>query len=1007
MCERGRHARTLPMSLAGALRSAATLEDLTRLVAELGHEPLWEELAPWPGVRRAATIGRHGRFFWVGAESTRPPAEVCREFARGVISGGTVSGLLVVYPEGRELGIAAGLERRATLTVSLESPSAVALAALARLRGLPARSAAAFALRAEEALAGRGVGAAFFNQFRGTLECAAAALTGRELRDRAHRRALALLQLTRVLFLYFVQSRGWLDGRPDFLRHALDHGLSRGRSLQRHLFDPLFFGTLNRPVSGRTHGVREFGALPFLNGGLFEPHPLERRYRPALPDETWREAFDQLFERYHFTVSEAEGGTAIAPDMLGRVFEGVMDSGRRKASGTFYTPAALVSAMIDAALGSLGSVRLSLAAPAAAELLEECDPAMLTLLRSITLLDPACGSGAFLLGALERLSRIHVASGAPESAARRRVLRRQIFGVDLDGMAIRLAELRLWLAVVAAEDTVVPSEVRPLPNLDSLIRQGDTLHGPDGSRVILPGAFAARAGTLRGRLVTATGSRKRELAAALRRLEREAAIEWAVAVERAAEGTLTAHLDALRAPDLFGGRTRPSSADRRTLRVLRLRLRRARAARRALEGGGEVPWFQYESHFADVMARGGFDIVIGNPPWVRAEELAPDARERLAERYRWWRTGAGRGYAHRPDLSVAFLQRAHELAAPGGVVAMLVPAKVATAGYGAVVRAALARTTTIEMAADLAGDPRAAFGATVYPMALITTRRVPPDDHVVRSTLDPGAARVAQRSLGAGPWYLARPDAAELAARIRAEHPPFGDVLRPRLGVKTGANAAFLDPPPIEATLTRRALRGRDISAFAARPHHRILWPCDARGNPLGTLPPLAAMHLSAHERALRARSDYLGGAWWTLFRTTGALDPHRVVWADLARELTAVVPADDTIALNSCYLTSTSSRTRADAVAAWMNSTWIGALSRIGAPPATGGFFRFPASVIAALPAPPTDDAELARLGAAGARGEEVQESIDERVAVLLGLGRAERAQLADVARAGSDHRR
>ena len=121
---------------------------------------------------------------------------------------------------------------------------------------------------------------------------------------------------------------------------------------------------------------------------------------------------------------------------------------------------------------------------------------------------------------------------------------------------------------------------------------------------------------------------------------------------------------------------------------------------------------------ADVFAAGGFDLIVGNPPWLRAEGMEPELRSRLAARYRWWRCGRG-GWANRPDLAVAFLERSVELSAPDGVVALLVPAKVARAGYGAAARHGLAGTTTLIAVADLTGRPEAAFDATVYPLAVV------------------------------------------------------------------------------------------------------------------------------------------------------------------------------------------------------------------------------------------------------------------------------------------------
>jgi hypothetical protein len=996
------------MSLESVLRATSGLTDLPRLVAELGHEPLWEELPPWGDIRRAATVGRHGRFLWIGAESGRPVSEVLRGIAKRYSNNGCAAGVLVVYPPHRELGIAAGLGEPVVLRIALDAPGSVPLASLRRLAALPVRSASAFAARAAEVLGGQGVGFEFFRQFRAIVELAASTVSGRGLSDSGHRRVLALLQLTRVLFLYFVQSRGWLDGRLDFLRASVDGCLVRRGSLQRHLFDPLFFGTLNRPNDARSSGARAFGVIPFLNGGLFEPHPLERRYRPALPDSVWRESFDQLFERYHFTVTEspASTGAAVAPDMLGRVFEGVMEPGHRKASGTYYTPAVLVRDLVDATCTALVGARRGCDDATAAALITGGDPAALSILTSATILDPACGSGAFLLGALERIAAVRVALGESPAKARRTTLQRQLFGVDLNGMAIRLAELRLWLSVVSADDAADARSVRPLPNLDSLVRQGDSLLEPAPARVACSASVARAAGAARQRSVTAIGAEKARLTAELRKLELAAARESADVRVRRATRQIEELLDLLRTPTLFGDRPPPAAPHRHHLRLLRAELREARAARRSIAASGDLPWFQFEAHFPDIMQQGGFDAVIGNPPWVRAEEIPAEVRRRLAARYRWWRGPLTRGFSHRPDLAVAFLERAHELVAPDGVVTQLVPAKLAAAGYASATRAALVRETTIHAAVDLTGEASARFGATVYPMAIITTRRRAPPDHVVRQALDPDASGLRQERLGEAPWSTARHGAGTVAARLGAAFGPLAGRYACRLGVKTGANVVFLDPPGIPPAHLRRVVRGRDLDPFSARPRSRLLWTHDEQGIPLTRLPPEVASYLASHESRLRARADFAGGPYWSLFRTHGALAPHRVAWADVARELTAAVPPADVLALNSCYVLEAASAREADAICAWLNSTWMRSLARLAAPPASGGYARFTAGVVGSLPAPP-DDPHLARIGRHGASGNNVQEELDERVAGLLGLGGEERSALAGVARAGADDRR
>ena len=232
----------------------------------------------------------------------------------------------------------------------LAASSVTALTALARLGALPRDNATVALARAGELLGTERVGRRFFEQFRLTLEAMAAAADRQaRLEDR---RQLALIQLTRVLFLYFVQAKGWLDGRSDFLLRQVDACLLRRGQLHRHFLRPLFFGTLNRPAALRERATA-FGRIPFLNGGLFEPHPLERRYRADLPNAVWRGAFDDLFERFHFTVREGVAPGSIAPDMLGRVFEGVMTPEMRRASGTYYTPPRLVGELVDAAFAAL------------------------------------------------------------------------------------------------------------------------------------------------------------------------------------------------------------------------------------------------------------------------------------------------------------------------------------------------------------------------------------------------------------------------------------------------------------------------------------------------------------------------------------------------------------------------------------------------------------------------------------------------------------------------------
>ncbi len=848
----------------GRLRS---IEDVSRLMASLGHEPLLEavpELIARRGGEASDTafaVARAGDFPWfavAGSGSDR----LARRLARRLAVRGRVAGVLGLDAEERTLVVAIAVDGVPSLELALDAPAFATVSCLARLAGTGPGGALAYAARAADALSGEAVGHRFFREFKATLDRMAdgmpTALRGDD------RRSLALLQLTRVLFLYFVQAKGWLAGRDRFLSEQVDRCLAGGRQLHRDLLRPLFFGTLNRAPADRTRGAAGFGSIPFLNGGLFEPHPLERHLRGDIPNALWREAFDRLFERFHFVVTE-QGGGGIAPDMLGRVFEGVMAPDVRRASGTYYTPAALVRSMIDSALVALAAGRLGCDESAAERRLRDRDPAIVSVLTELSLLDPAVGSGAFLLGALDRLASLTAPDGRPTPSDRRRILQRNLFGVDRSAAAVRLTELRLWLAVIADDGADRPERVEPLPNLDCLVRQGDSLFEPVGG-VRLPTADPALADAvagLRQRLVSATGPAKRELARALRLAECRAAEASLRAGEADARARVAECVLAARCRNLFGERRGMDRELAAQLTQARADLRALRGARRTLTRDRELPWFHYQSHFADVFATGGFDLVVGNPPWLRAEQIPAEMRQRLAGRYRWWRR-SGTAYGNRPDLAVAFLERAVELAAPGAVVAMLVPAKLATAGYGAAARHALAASTTLIHVVDLTGQPDAAFDATVYPLAVVARKASPCEGHRVRTTLPPSSSSGMPQSglRGGGPWVLTADRAVErpppararasLAGRTVHLPPRRQDRRQPRVSRSVRRRRASVAPLG-GARPGRPAVHGARASAPPLDPWRRR---CAASQTPsAGRRPPRSIRASLASSRGLRGRS--------------------------------------------------------------------------------------------------------------------------------------------------------
>lgn len=976
---------------------------LTGLMPVLGITPdvTWLPPTELPiPITEVALLGRRGSFEWVGVSGDGCAAQAERLAGR-LAAQGRICGVLAIDPAERMLGIAVSLDRSASIEIKLTAPTRSQLESLARLGRIDASSGVEYALRAIEALDGEDIGRRFFAAFRAQLEQMAESLHGVSAEDR---RAIALIQLTRVLFLYFVQAKGWLDGQPDFLRQAVDDALARRKNLHRDLLRPLFFGTLNCPIDAR--GVsRRFGRIPFLNGGLFEPHPLERSWRREIPTPVWRDAFDTLFERFHFCIDEEDAAGSIAPDMLGRVFEGVMAPDARRSSGTFYTPVRLVRGLVDSTLAAWASTQLLCSLEEARTRLEKGDRQLVALLRRITILDPAAGSGAFLLGALQRLAELR-GDDLPPAQLRRQILEQNLFGVDINPMAVRLAELRLWLAVIATECETEPERVAPLPNLDGVIRQGDSLLDPAwflGAMGTHPNGSGERVGALRRQFVLASGIEKREAQRRLRQAESQALLETLRDGRERTESEIVTLLESIREPTLFGERRLMRAQERVKLRALRGRLTGIRRIERQVRKEGMLPWFLYQSQFGDVLARGGFDLIIGNPPWVRAEQVPAATRARLEQRYRWWR-GSGSGYAHLPDLSVAFVERSFELLAPDGSLGLLLPAKIATAGYGQRLRAALAESHTVQVIADLRDDPAAVFEATTYPAALVASRRAPARTHAVRLTLEPGdTERIPQaRLLGGKPWVLASPALLEAITALREAHPLVGERFTPQSGVKTGANAVFLNPPEtIEPALIRPAIRGRDINPFSARTRARLLFAHDSMGVVFPRLPPQALAHIRAHEGVLRVRTDYSAGPLWSLFRVRPALAPHRVVWPDIARRLTATAltgaALHDIIPLNSCYLLAAPDARCALALTAWFNSSWCRAIARATADPASSGFARFNASIVAALPLPSgvALDERLIAIAKRGAADDQIQEELDDICAKHLGLTPALRSLL------------
>jgi hypothetical protein len=1004
-----------------ALLRARRASDLTAVFVALGYRA-----ADAPYDHEAVIRARWRGFHVVAADATAPK-EAARALAHRLAVTGD-RGLAACIGAGA-LAVAApragtGTATRALL-VDCAAPTAFALEQLRALGPGRSRTALSHALHVAEVLSAEAIGEGFFRAFRRGWEAMAASLP--DSLAAADRRFVALQALTRVLFLYFVQAKGWLDGNPAFLRTLLDATLARRGEFHRRALDPLFFGTLNRPPERR--GRRRFAGIPYLNGGLFERHPTERRLGPVhFADRLWIDAFESLFDRYRFCVREADEVDAVAPDMLGRVFERLMEPEDRSHSGTFFTPESIVREIVDATLAAALTGVGKLPADtverlAAGERLDDGERTRASAaLRRLRVLDLAVGSGAFLLGTLDALTAatshlVPSTANGDRWRLRRRILRDNLFGVDINPVAVRLAELRLWLSVVAEDPAMVPAAVEPLPNLDGVVRQGNTLFDPvAAARAWHPHAapiasrFSRQVAEARRALFDARGHDAVQAAERLRRRETDLARAVLDRAIGSGEHALR-DLDALaRGHDLFGRRNRLSDSQLARLRAVRASLDVLRRARARVEEG-TLPFFAFDVHTPDVLAAGGFDVVLGNPPWVRAERLDEDERRQLRLRFRLWRADGERGFRHLPDLSVAFLERALELTREGGAVGFLVPSKLASAGYGEAVRRHMVRETTITCLHRVPDSEARRFGATTYPLAVVLRRAAPDGKHTIRLGLREGE-RVPQRDLEhSGPWALVPHRTHDAVVRLQRSGRPLREIAVPHLGVKTGADGLLVGrvvarsprgwevefraggSVTLEPEVLRPALRGRDVVPFAGEPARVVVWAYTPDGEPLAGLPPLAAAYVARHRGVLERRADHRAGPPWVLFRTRPARRGHRVVWSDIARKVSAAVVEEatpDAVPLNTCYVAAFPDRPTALAASAVLNSSWATALATLIADEARGGYRRCNARVVGSVPLPASRAAtdRLAGLALDAHRGMDVPTAqIDRAVAEALRL--------------------
>ncbi len=810
----------------------------------------------------------------------------------------------------------------------------------------------------------------FFTDFSAAFERVQAEIKKRNSWNERIAKEEAQTLLNRLLFLYFVQRKGWLNRQRDYLFRNFRQFKKEApgktaflESFLRPLFVRLSTEGLQADIPGHD--------LPFLNGGLFsdeygdEQHDetARRHHELKVSNEVFGHVFENLLERYNFTIQEdspTNYEVAIDPEMLGQIFEELIltseaseteGKSKRHDTGSVYTRRPIVHYLCRDSLTAWLESQPPFAgrdnAAARIKTLLELDAtegidddtraklndcltadeaaALHDLLFDLRACDPGVGSGAFPMGLLHelvnlaRLCATRAAGTDPVLGDRswlystkKRIIERVIYGVDIQPQAVDICKLRLWLSLmVDYELSADPDnceaksfrkalkEIEPLPNLDFKIRCANSLvdyihgepvelkrlSGETGAALPLSKLSSAKREFFNARTAAAKRKLRLDIYDALTELAR---IEFARArMEAAGLGMALDDESAERVVELDKGLKEIGfiAAQLRDARKMRAQEQEDALERiRARFDDPAKPTFIWQLDFAEVFhrtdhntsgsllraesavdssasdARNGFDLLIGNPPYIRLQTLkkvAPHLVEYYKHRYQTARKGNF-------DLYVVFVERGMELLNASGQLAFILPHKFFNAEYGQSLRALISREEEDKKAyakfrlthlrqVVYFGDQQIFPGATNYVCLLFLAkagatacRWVRADDLPAWLATQRGPeTKLPAARITSAEWNFAVGSGAALFERLQRMPVKLGDAADIFVGLQTSADDVFIMNFVSETartiTLESKALEqnwtfekdllhpvvsGTDVSPFAALPSRQfILFP--------------------------------------------------------------------------------------------------------------------------------------------------------------------------------------
>ncbi|MDE0425809.1 MAG: Eco57I restriction-modification methylase domain-containing protein [Candidatus Poribacteria bacterium] len=624
--------------------------------------------------------------------------------------------------------------------------------------------------------------------------------------------------------------------------------------------------------------VERRGEVPFLNGGLFEMQEYDQRNAVHIPNDKFAEILE-LFERYNFTVTEStplDIEVAVDPEMLGKVFEELVTG--RHDTGSYYTPRPVVSFMCRESLKICLQNKTDETEDCLKKFVDDGDATeirnpekVLEVLQTLRICDPACGSGAYLLGMMSELLRLREAlfqSNQIDSTTTYQrkldIIQQNLYGVDKDDFATNIAMLRLWLSLAVDFDGETPE---PLPNLDYKVATGDSLTGPApeplDEQIRHEDHLIQQIQEHKSNyLVTYTDPEKRELQKVIADLEK------------------------------------------------------------TLQGwSANKDEFVWQVKFSEVFQEGGFDVVIGNPPYVRQElirPIKPTLRRLFSE-----------VYAGTADLYVYFYKRGTELLRTSGVLTYISSNSFLRAGFSKKLRKFFTDKVYFHRLLDFGSVP--VFKAGVDTCIFLYESRAPNAEAFFAATFRdksdiPRLAEAFQEraflmnvcDLSANGWALTSSKVIRLLAKLQQTGIPLGEYVGGvfHMGVKTGCNDAFIISESIRQQLIvedarsdeliKPVLRGRDLKKWRTkRTEHYLIFT--RQGIDIGRYPVIRD-YLNQYRESLESRAS--GSYEWYEIQANAAyyldFDDPKIIYPDTAKSLYACYDTTKSFGLNTTHFIPT-----------------------------------------------------------------------------------------------------